>query len=121
TEVLVISFGAPAFARTWLEETCTPFRLLLDPERTVYHAYGLERSFWRAWSLKTVRRYVQLLRAGRKWRGIQGDSAQMGGDFVVDANGVVRLAYRSYDPTDRPAVSELSALLRRLDATRKLA
>ncbi len=52
-------------------------------------------------------RYVQLLASGRKWRGIQGDSAQLGGDFIVDANGVVRLAYRSHDPTDRPSVDTL--------------
>lgn len=59
-------------------------------------------------------RYVQLLASGRKWRGIQGDSAQLGGDFIVDANGVVRLAYRSHDPTDRPSVDTLINQLHQL-------
>ena len=68
-------------------------------------------------------RYVQLLASGRKWRGIQGDSAQLGGDFIVDANGVVRLAYRSYDPTDRPSVDTLINQLGdlRKDTKKKLA
>lgn len=115
TEVLIISFGALPLARVWLKETCAPFRLLLDPERVVYRAYGLERSWLRSWNLNTVQYYVQQMRAGRQWRGIQGDSAQLGGDFIVDADDVVRLAYRSHDPTDRPPVEQLLAVLRKLN------
>lgn len=107
TRVLLISFGALPAAQAWLAETCSAFRLLLDPERTTYRAYELERSLWRSWNLRTAWRYVQLMAAGRRWRGIQGDSTQLGGDFIVDKQGVVRLAYYSYDPADRPTVAEL--------------
>jgi peroxiredoxin len=106
-EVLVLTFGTLPLAQAWLEETCSPFHLLLDPERTVYRTYGLERSLWRSWTLKTVWRYVGLLTAGHRWRGIQGDSTQLGGDFVVDRSGIVRLVHRSHDPTDRPSVDQL--------------
>ena len=118
TQVLIISPGTLPAAQAWLEETCAPFRLLLDPERTVYRAYGPERSLLRSWNLRTLWRYVQLLASGRQWRGIQGDSAQLGGDFIIDAAGVVRLAYRSHDPTDRPPVADLLSLLRRLRESR---
>ena len=114
TEVLIVAFGTLSLAQAGLEETCAPFRLLLDPERTVYQAYGLERSLWRSWNLKTVRRYVQLMRAGRQWRGIQVDSTQLGVDFIVDADGMVRLAYHSHDAADRPTVERLFAVLRQL-------
>jgi hypothetical protein len=50
---------------------------------------------------------------------LPGDSAQLGGDFVVDASGVVRLAYRSHDPADRPAAGDLLALLQQLDTEQK--
>ena len=60
TQVLIISFGTLPAAQAWLEETCAPFRLLLDPERTVYGAYGVERSLLRSWNLKTIWRYIQL-------------------------------------------------------------
>ncbi|MFQ5859708.1 MAG: SelL-related redox protein [Anaerolineae bacterium] len=113
TRVLVISFGTEYWARAWLEETGAPFPLLLDPQRSVYRAYGLERSLLRSWNIRTMWLYVRLLLSGRKWRGIRGDSAQLGGDFIVDADGIVRLAYRSHDPTDRPATQAL------LDALRK--
>ena len=52
--------------------------------------------------------------ADRKWRGIQGDSTQLGGDFLIDAQGVLRLAYRSQDPTDRPSIATLRDALRQL-------
>lgn len=113
-EVLVISFGSLPLATAWLEETCAPFRLLLDPERTVYDTYGLERSLSRSWNLRTIWRYVRLMASGRRWRGIQGDSAQLGGDFIVSADGVVRLAYRSHDPTDRPDAAQLLAIFEQL-------
>ncbi len=113
-EVLLISFGSPATARAWLEETRAPFNLLLDPDRVVYRSYGAERSLLRSWNMRTIWLYVRLLLSGRRWRGIQGDSSQLGGDFVVDSDGKVRLAYRSRDPADRPAVARLLTLFRQL-------
>jgi len=117
-EVLIISFGTLPAAEKWLEETCNPFGLLLDPERKVYEAYGLERSLARSWNLRTIWRYVRLLISGRKWRGIQGDSAQLGGDFIVDADGIVQLAYRSHDPTDRPDADNLLSIMQQPDKQR---
>jgi peroxiredoxin len=114
-KVILISFSALEYAKGWLEEVCPSFTLLLDPERATYRTYGVERSWFRSWNLKTLWRYVQLLSAGRKWRGIQGDSAQLGGDFIIDTDGIVRMAHRSHDPTDRPSVTNLLAIFHRLD------
>ncbi len=111
---LVVTFGSSPLAQAWLDETGVSFPVLLDEDRAVYRAYGLERSWRRSWNLRTAWRYVQLMRAGRRWRGVQGDSTQLGGDFIVDAEGVVRLAYRSHDPTDRPSLSVLMAQLQEL-------
>ena len=113
----VISFGLASQARSWLEETGAPFTLLLDPERTAYRAYGLEHSLPRSWGMKVWFRYAQLLLAGRQWRGIQGDSGQLGGDFIVDPAGIIRLAYRSHNPTDRPPMSQLLMTIRQLGHT----
>ncbi len=88
------------------------FEFLLDPERIVYRSYGLERSFARSWTLRTLWVYIKLLTSGRKWRGIQGDANQLGGDFLIDRDGTIRLAYRSHDPADRPSIEKLLELLR---------
>jgi len=117
TQVLIITFGSLQGARIWLKETCFSFRLLVDPDRKVYRAYGLERSFLRSWNLHTILTYVKLLASGRKWRGIQGDSAQLGGDFILDSQGKILLAYRSHDPTDRPSVHDLLAILRSIHSS----
>ena len=110
--IVVVSFGRPEQARFWLDETQTFFTLLLDPERKAYHAYGLEYSLARSWSPKVWLEYARLILSGRKWRGIQGDSGQLGGDFIVDSRGVIRFSYRSLDPTDRPSISQLLAALK---------
>ena len=112
TNVVIISFGSPYNLQLWKQETQSQFTLLLDPERDAYRAYGLERSMLRSWGLNTFLTYSRLMLSGRKWRGIQGDSGQLGGDFIVNANGIIRLAYYSRDPSDRPSVSHLLDILR---------
>ncbi len=121
TRVVVVSFGSIVGAQVWLKETGVPFTFLLDPDRAAYRAYGLEHSVARAWGWRVWGRYAQLMLAGRKWRGIQGDSGQLGGDFVIDTDGVIQLAYRSHDPTDRPSVSRLLAVLANCSATNRKA
>jgi peroxiredoxin len=110
-EILIITFGEVTLARRWMEETCVGYSILLDPEREAYTAYGLERSWIRSWNLRTFFTYLRLFLSGRKWRGVQGDSAQLGGDFIIDADGILRLTYRSRDPTDRPPVETLLGAL----------
>ena len=112
---MIISFGSIVAAHTWLEETCAPFQLLLDPDRTVYRAYGLERSFLRSWGPKTIWQYIRLLISGRKWKGVQGDSAQLGGDFIIANSGNIKLAYRSSDPTDRPTLETILSILKTIN------
>lgn len=78
----------------------------------MYQAYGLERSALRTWSPRTIWYYVRRLAAGARLQRARGDPYQLGGDFVVDTNGIVRLAYRSRDPADRPSVERLLEVLR---------
>jgi peroxiredoxin len=113
-KALIISFGSVLLARTWLRETCAPFTLVLDPERKVYRSYGLKRSLLRSWSPRTLWFYLRRRLAGKKSHGIQGDPNQLGGDFIVDKDGIIRLAYRSRDPVDRPPVEQLLDIFRHL-------
>lgn len=108
TQVLIISFGTVHAVRWWQRETgVTEFPILLDEDRKVYHAYGLRRSFWQVWSLRVMWHYWRMTRRGWKIRPIKGDPHQLGGDFVVDPEGVLRLVHASRDPTDRASVDSL--------------
>lgn len=95
------------WAQRWVEETCSAFPFLMDPQRQLYRALGLERSLARSWNLKTLWHYARAALSGRSLKPIQGDSAQLGGDFVVDEGGTLRYAHHSRDPVDRPPVDEV--------------
>ncbi len=110
--VFLISFGKREEAKIWLKETCPSFQLLLDRDRSVYRAYELKRSLFNSWNPKTLWYYTRLLLTGTRWRGIKGDSIQLGGDFVIKPDGRFLLVYPSKEATDRPAVSEILALLK---------
>lgn len=88
--------------------------MLVDGDRRAYRAWGLRRSsvagVWfdpRVWL-----RYARLVAGGERLRRLGSDTLQLGGDFVLDANGVVTYA-RAQRRDDRPPVSELLAELRR--------
>jgi hypothetical protein len=110
--VLLISYGPQEQAKVWREEVCPSFQLLIDPERNVYHAYKLRHSWLGSWNFKTLAYYLRALISGRQWHGIVGDSAQLGGDFIIEPDGSFLLEYRSKEATDRPQVSRILSLLR---------
>lgn len=110
--VVTVSFGTPYWAQAWLHETQSPFPFLVDPERAAYHAYGLQSSIFRSWSPANLWFYSKAVLQGRETFGKRGDPHQLGGDFVIDRGGIVRLAHPSREPTDRPAVADLLARVR---------
>lgn len=111
TQIAIITFGSELGARIWQKETGAPFKILLDPESLAYDAYGLEHSMLRSWDPITILTYIRLILKGRNWRGIQGDSGQLGGNILIDIDGIVQLAYRSHGTTDRPPVDLLLSIL----------
>ncbi len=111
----MISFGTPAQSRFWELETGVKFPMLFDPDQLVYKAYETEWSFWRSWGMASIVEFIKLIRAGRRWRGVQGDSTQLGGDFLVDSEGRVRFSHYSMEPVDRPDIDDIIRLIRAKD------
>ena len=114
TNIVTVSFGIDYWAKMWLQETQSPFPFLIDPERDAYHAYGLQSSIVRSWMPQNLWYYAKATLQGREKFGKRGDPHQLGGDFIVDSQGVVRLAHPSKEPTDRPNVRQLLTVLRRI-------
>ena len=115
TKIVAVSFGTPYWAGAWLKTTGAPFPIWLDPDKQSYPTYGMERSLKAAYSPKTIWYYIKAVARGEKLQKSQGDTDQLGGNFIVDKNGIVRFAYPSKDPTDRPPVADLLSVLRTLD------
>ena len=91
-----------------------PWPVLVDLDRVAYRAWGLRRaSFRTVWLDPRVwARYGRLLLGGHRLRRLGSDTLQLGGDFVLDADGVVTWA-RPQHADDRPPVGVLLTELER--------
>ena len=92
-----------------------PFPVLSDVDMGVYRAYRLRRgSIAQVLSLGTIWSYLKLLTRGRRYHFRRSDMRQLGGDFVIDAAGIVQYEHPSTTANDRPAMEKLLAVLRRI-------
>ncbi|MBI2332027.1 MAG: redoxin domain-containing protein [Chloroflexi bacterium] len=115
TRVFIISFGTLPALQQWMNEVCGTFTVLLDRDRAVYKAYGLERSRLRAYHPRVVWIYIKRwFQRGEFYDSHGDDTSQLGGDFIVNKNGILRLVHPSHDPTDRPSMDELIDVIARL-------
>jgi hypothetical protein len=110
--VAVVTFGRADLLPAYRRHLGIDFAVLSDPDRQSYRAYGLDRGPWRQiYRPATIKKYVQLMRAGKRLRRPTEDTRQLGGDFVVGPDGTLRFVYRPVAPDDRPAVAEMLAAL----------
>jgi hypothetical protein len=115
TRVFIISFGTLPALQQWMNEVCGTFTVLLDRDRAVYQAYGLERSRLRSYHPRVVWIYIKRWFQRGKFHNSHGDdTSQLGGDFIVDMNGKLRFIHPSHDPADRPSVEKLLVALKDL-------
>lgn len=115
TDVVTVAFDSLYWSQVWLQETASPFPFLHDPERAAYQAYGLESSLLRSWSLSTLWYYLKAVGQGRQTFGQRGDTHQLGGDFIIDQHGLIQLAHPSREPTDRPSLADILAVLQSIN------
>ncbi len=115
TEVALITFTDPANLDGYLAAHDLPFPVLVDPDRSTYRAYGLERgSVMRVWGWKAAKRYLEIFREGglRELRRPTEDTLQLGGDFIVAPDGTLAWGFWGEGPDDRPSVDDLLDRLR---------
>lgn len=91
-----------------LRDVDSPFPVAIDREKTAYEAWGLRSlPLSRIWlDPKVWRQYAKLLVSGERMRTSGGDPRQLGGDFVVDGDGLLQYS-RPQRRDDRPPVGEL--------------
>lgn len=115
-KILIVSFGERSGALKWIEQTDCPFEMVLDSRRKIYHAFGLTRSVYKVWSIESLVYYAEQLVAGRDlpkpFENIHDDPNQMGGDFILTSQGVIKLSYCSKSSADRPSVNQLLAAMK---------
>ena len=109
-QIWAIGFDAPERAARYVREQSLDVPLLIDRERRVYRAYGLEHgALWRFLLPPVFLGYLRLIAAGGRVQRPEEDTLQLGGDFVIDPAGRLALVHPCKDPLDRPQVHELLA------------
>ncbi len=92
----------------YVRDTQLTWPLLVDHERTLYQAYGMHQGTW--WNLygpSTIGVYLKLLWRGRRLQRPGSDVHQLGGDVLIDPEGIVNIQYTGVGPADRPKISTL--------------
>jgi hypothetical protein len=111
--ICVITFDDKSIAQSYARETQVSWPLIVDADRTLYHAYGMERgTAWQIYGPQAIWSYIKLLSRGRRLQRSASDYHQLGGDVLIDPNGIVRLHYIGEGPHDRPPISDLLAAIR---------
>ncbi|MGZ5302340.1 MAG: peroxiredoxin-like family protein [Actinomycetota bacterium] len=117
----VIGMGEPALASAYAQRQALPCRVLCDPDRRAYRAYGLLEgdtphilfdapdAFLRR--EPEAGRELQESRRGTE-RALVDDPWQLPGEFVVDGAGVLHLTYRYQYCEDYPDPRVLVAAIR---------
>ena len=109
-QTLVVTFEGREAAREYLEEIRMFWPLLVDTERRLYRAYDMHAARLRhLWGVATMRAYGREALRGRFPRIPRADTAQQGGNVLIDPAGVVRLHHVGRGPADRPTVASVLA------------
>ena len=103
--VKIVAFDDEFMAKAYTQQTDLLWPILLDHDRKLYAAYGMEKgTWWDIYNPVSIVRYIGLLLRGRSIGKPGSDWFQMGGDVLIDPNDIVRLQHVSTNPHDRPSV-----------------
>ena len=112
-DVCIVTFETDVLAMSYVRETDLAWPLLVDADRKLYAAYGMNRgSWWKIFGPASILAYLKLLFRGRRLQRSASDVFQLGGDVLIDPDGVVRFHRVGAGPADRPEIAAL------LDAVR---
>ena len=112
TQIVLVGMGTPVKADVFRAELDLPFLVLCDPDRVGYRRYGLLKMSARhefAHLSSATRFIADSARYGVRLSPVGQDFTQLGGDFVVDTQGIVRFAFCGQRASDLPEISDLLA------------
>jgi len=117
--VYAVTTGTPADTAAFCEQLEVPFPCLVDrPGEPGYRAFGLEKvGLLRLFGPNPLASLWTLARRFKEVRNPpSGDVFQTSGTFVIDTDGIVRLAHRSSHPNDHAEIERIWSCLDALAA-----
>ena len=114
-QVAVVAYEDANRVQTLAQQERLQLQFLIDADLLLYQAFQLRRGSRRdLFNVATVMSYLKGLIHLRLPHIPHGDTSQLGGDVVLDAQGRVALVHRSTTPADRPEVADILRVLRAL-------
>jgi alkyl hydroperoxide reductase subunit AhpC len=111
--VAVVTFEVGSVAKDYARDTNLRWPLLADGARELYTAYGMAHGTrWQVFGPPAWWIYAKLLLKGYRLIRLDGDFLQLGGDILVDPEGVVRIHHVGSGPADRPSVDSILKAVR---------
>ena len=112
-DVAVVTFQSSPIAENYVRETKLDWPILIDESLALYSAYGMHHGrVWDVWGPATIGVYFKLMFKGRMPRKPAGDVNQLGGDVLIDPQGIVRLHHIGTGPADRPEIESMLEIVR---------
>ena len=106
--MVVITFETNAIAHEWARSSEMPWPVLVDTDRSLYRAYGMDRgTVWAIWGPANWAPWARGVASGHAPRLPTDDTLQRGGNVVVDPDGIVALHHVGDGPADRPTVDTM--------------
>jgi hypothetical protein len=110
--IVVVTFDNSVSARSYIAETGLQWTVLIDEQRTLYKAYGMQQgSFLDIWGPASWLAYLQEFSRGQRLQKPGSDIMQRGGDVLIDPEGIVQLHHIGKGPADRPTIEQLLSVV----------
>lgn len=112
-KVKIVTFDGDTMAQMYIKKLDLSWPLLLDKESEIYKKFSMSRANW--WALYnplSILKYLALIFTGTMPGKPGKDLSQLGGDVLVDPEGVIRMHYLSKNPHDRPSVESILKIVR---------
>lgn len=92
-----------------------PYRLLPNPNKRLYHLYGVENSwlgFAKAWTVEIKRVFIALFKKHYLPGSVEGEIHRIPADFIVDRDNKILKAYYGKDIGDHLPLEELDKIVK---------
>jgi len=92
-----------------------PYRLLPNPNKKLYHLYGVENSwlgFAKAWTVEIKRVFIALFKKHYLPGSVEGEIHRIPADFIVDRDNKILKAYYGKDIGDHLPLEELYKIVK---------
>lgn len=107
-QIVLIGLGVPEKAREFRDALALPFRVLCDPEKASYQAFGLLRRLNLLREVNPLSAWHFVANATRYGvAGTKQDMLQLGGVFIVDSSSTVRYVFESVRASEQPNTADV--------------